>query len=177
MKKLMIVAAAALCSAFAQAASVNWQVTNGTADQAGYSVYMVAAISDAWTGEADLAKDATALGTGTSGTIKQSGRNYMITPTGAAGEGITADASLYLVLLKSADAKDYTYISMGDISSYVYEPPASSPGTFGTTSAALLAGNTGSFSSGSTPSDVPEPTSGLLMILGMAGLALRRKRA
>lgn len=26
-------------------------------------------------------------------------------------------------------------------------------------------------------SDVPEPTSGLLMLIGMAGLALRRKRA
>ena len=28
-----------------------------------------------------------------------------------------------------------------------------------------------------TPNDVPEPTSGLLMLLGVAGLALRRKRA
>ena len=177
MKKIMIVATAVLCGAFAHAATINWSISNGTEDQVGYSVYMVAAISDAWTSSADVAADATKLGAGTSGSIEKSGRNYMIAPTTAAGEGITADASLYLVLLKSADAKDYTYVSMGDISSYAYEPPASSPGTFGMTSAALLAGQTGSFSSGSTPSDVPEPTSGLLMILGMAGLALRRKRA
>ena len=38
--------------------------------------------------------------------------------------------------------------------------------------------NTASASSWSTPgSSVPEPTSGLLMLIGMAGLALRRKRA
>jgi len=28
-----------------------------------------------------------------------------------------------------------------------------------------------------TPSPIPEPTSGLLMLLGVAGLALKRKRA
>ena len=27
------------------------------------------------------------------------------------------------------------------------------------------------------PADIPEPTSGVLMLLGMAGLALRRRRA
>jgi len=171
MKKLMIIAAAVLCGTFANAASINWAVTGATADQVGYSVYMVAAISDAWKSGADVAVDATSLGTGTSGTIAKSGRNYMIPTTGASGEGITGDASLYLVLVKSADAKDYTYISMGDISSAVYEPPASVTTSFSTTSAALLAGTSGNFAA------VPEPTSGLLMLLGVAGLALRRRRA
>jgi len=171
MKKLMIIVAAVLCGTFANAAAVNWQVTGGTASQVGYSVYMVAAISDAWTSGADVAADATALGIGTSGTIAKSGRNYAIPSTTASGEGITASSSLYLVLVKSADAKDYTYVSMGDISSAVYEPPASATTTFGTTTAALLAGTSGNFAA------VPEPTSGLLMLLGMAGLALRRRRA
>lgn len=171
MKKLMIVAATALCGAFAQAASINWAITNATADQNGYSVYMVAAISDAWTSGADVAADAAALGSGTSGTIAKSGRNYMIPSTTAAGDGITASSSLYLVLVKSSDAKDYTYVSMGDVSGSVYEPPAAPSGNFSMTSAALLAGTSGNFAA------VPEPTSGLLMLLGVAGLALRRKRA
>ena len=173
MKKILVVAAAMLCGTFAQAASVNWQVTGATSTQVGYSVYMVSAISDAWTSAADVATDAAKLGVGTSGTIAQNGRNYMIKETTASGSGITSSASLYLVLVQSADAKGYTYISMGDISGLVYEPPASASGNLSTTSAALLAGTAGSF--GSSP--VPEPTSGLLMLLGMAGLALKRKRA
>ena len=173
MKKLLIVAAAVLCGTFAQAASINWAVTGATADQVGYSVYMVSAISDAWTSGADVAADAAALGTGTSGTIVKSGRNYAIPATEASGAGITTSSSLYLVLVQSADAAGYTYVSMGDISGLVYEPPASASGNFSTTSAALLAGTAGTFSS----SPVPEPTSGLLMLLGVAGLALRRRRA
>ena len=171
MKKLMIIAAAVLCGTFAHAAAINWQITNATAAQTGYSVYMVAAISDAWTSGADVAADAAALGSGTSGTIAKSGRNYMIPSTTAAGDGITASSSLYLVLVKSSDAKDYTYVSMGDVSGSVYEPPAAPSGNFSMTSAALLAGTSGNFAA------VPEPTSGLLMLLGVAGLALRRRRA
>jgi len=167
----MIIAAAALCGTIVHAASINWQITGANASQVGYNVYMVAAISDAWTSGADVAADATALGTGTSATIAKSGRVYNTPETGASGEKITSSASLYLVLVKSADAKDYTYISMGDISSAVYEPPASATTSFSTTSAALLAGTSGNFAA------VPEPTSGLLMLLGVAGLALRRRRA
>ena len=171
MKKMMIVAAVVLCGTFVRAASVNWGVTEATSAQVGYSVYMVSAISDAWTSGADVAADAAKLGTGTSGTIAKNGRVYTVSPQTATGTGITSSASLYLVLVQSADAKNYTYISMGDISGAVYEPPASTTSSFSTTSAALLAGTAGTF--GSSP--VPEPTSGLLMLLGVAGLALRRR--
>ena len=173
MKKILIVAVAALCGTFAQAASINWAITDATSSQVGYAVYMVSAISDAWTSAADIATDATKLGTGTSGTIAKNGRVYSIPSTTASGSGITSSASLYLVIVQSADATGYNYVSMGDISGSVYEPPAAPSGNFSTTSAALLAGTAGSF--GSSP--VPEPTSGLLMLLGMAGLALKRKRA
>ncbi len=171
MRKLLIVAAAVFCGTIVHAASINWQITGATSAQVGYSVYMVSAISEAWTSGADVAADAAKLGAGTSGTIAKSGRVYNIPETTASGAGITSSASLYLVLVQSADAKNYTYISMGDISGAVYEPPASATTSFSTTSAALLAGTAGTFSS----SPVPEPTSGLLMLLGVAGLALRRR--
>lgn len=49
--------------------------------------------------------------------------------------------------------------------------------TFAAGNASSIAGNASNWKSFGTSSSVPEPTSGLLMLLGMAGLALRRKRA
>ena len=64
--------------------------------------------------------------------------------------------------------KAVTWTAATDVSGSFYEPPAS--GTAFTLNAA-------SFANSGTIADVPEPTSGLLMLIGMAGLALRRKRA
>lgn len=63
----------------------------------------------------------------------------------------------------------YNYVQQ-NLSALVYGGAATPPGTFSTTTTALLAGQSGSFSS------VPEPTSGLLLLVGMAGLALRHKQ-
>ena len=179
MKKLMIVATLALVAGFAKAASVDWAVTGGTSDQVGYSVYLVTAISDSWTGASDIAAAAAALGTGTSGTIAKAGRNYAIATTTASGESITASSmkSAYFVLVTDPAADSYKYIS-ADLSGYVYGDIDTPPGTSNTTTAALLAGTTGSYATpgpGPGPEPVPEPTSGLLMLLGVAGLALRRR--
>lgn len=172
MKKLVIIAGLALVAGLANAASVNWAVTGGTAAQVGYNVYLVTAIDSTWTSGADVAAAAATLGTGTSGTIAKSGRNYMINMTTASGDAIstTSMKNAYLVLVQSDSAKDYTYIS-ADLSANVFGETDSAKETFGTTTAALLAGTSANFAA------VPEPTSGLLMLLGVAGLALRRRRA
>ena len=180
MKKLMIVATLAFAAGFAKAASVDWSVTGATSDQVGYTVYLVNAISDAWTGASDIAAAAAALGTGTSGVVAKNGRVYNVAPTTATGDNVTADSmkSAYFVLVTDPSADSYKYIS-ADLSASVYGDTESSPGTSSTTTAALLAGTTGSYATtpGPTPgpSDVPEPTTGLLMLLGVAGLALRRR--
>ena len=172
MKRIIIIAAIALTAGFAKAASVNWQITNGTAAQVGYNVYLVAAIDSSWTGGADVAAAAAALGTGTSGTIAKNGRVYGIAATTASGDAITETSmkNAYLVLVQSDSAKEYTYIS-ANLSASVFGDTDSAKDPFGATTAALLAGTSANFAA------VPEPTSGLLMLLGFAGLALSRRRA
>ena len=161
-----------LGASLTHAAAVNWAVTGGTADQVGFKVYLVTAIDSTWTKGADVAAAAAALGTGTSGTLAKNGRVYTIPMTGAKGEGITTTsmANAYFVLVKSDDATSYNYIS-ADLSANVFGETDAAKDTFGTTTAALLAGTSANFAA------VPEPTSGLLMLLGIAGLALRRRRA
>ena len=168
----MIIATLAITASFAQAASVNWMVSGGTAAQVGFDVYLVAAIDSTWTSGADVAATAAALGTGTSGEVVKNGRTYIVATTTANGEAITADSmkNAYFVLVQSDSATSYTYIS-ADLSANVFGETDSAKETFSTTTAALLAGTSANFAS------VPEPTSGLLMLLGMAGLALRRRRA
>lgn len=170
MKKLMIIAAVVMAVVSAKAASVDWKVT-GTSSQVGYTVYLLASAPGTYASVAELAADA--VGTGT---IASMGRNNYYAAGTAASTAITTTsmAEAYFVIVTSSDATEYTYVSQ-DMSARVYDPAnqESSKGTFGTTSATILAGTTAQFSS----SPVPEPTSGLLMLLGMAGLALRRRRA
>ena len=143
MKKLIVVATLVIAAGFAKAASVDWSVTGGTADQVGWNVYLVAAIDDTWKSGADVAAAAAALGTDTSGVIAKNGRVYTVSKQTASGDGITASsmADAYLVLVKSNDAKDYTYVAT-DLSSYVYGETDTPSGTFGMTTATLTAGTT-----------------------------------
>ena len=168
MKKLMIIAAVVMAVVSAKAASVDWKVT-GTSSQVGYTVYLLAAAPEKYASVTELA--AAAVDTGS---IASAGRGVYSASGTAANTAITATsmADAYFVILKSADATEYTYVKQ-DMSARVYDPAnqESSKGTFSTSTATILAGTTSSFQT------VPEPTSGLLMLLGMAGLALRRKRA
>ena len=75
-----------------KAASVQWQVTGGTAAQVGYAVYLVSAINSKWTSVADIAADAAALGNNTSGTLAKNGRVYTVAQQVANGTGITTDS-------------------------------------------------------------------------------------
>lgn len=64
--------------------------------------------------------------------------------------------------------KAVTWTAATDVSGSFYEPPASG---------SAFALNAASFANSGTIASVPEPTSGLLMLVGLAGLALRRRRA
>lgn len=170
MKKLLIIAAASLAIISAKAAAIDWKVTGAAATE-GYSVYVLTSLASSYESASDLA--AAAVG---SGTITKSGRTYATTGT-AKGESVTATSmkNAYFVLVESSSSTSYTYYKT-DMSALVYDPDnqESSPGTFGADAATMLSSGT---SANFQTQTVPEPTSGLLMLLGMAGLALRRRRA
>lgn len=169
MKKLMTLAAAACAALFANAASVDWQIS-GSAATVDYKIYIVGAISDAWTSVTDLAADAAKYGEMTSGTIVKAGRGYSAGPFSASIDSISkTSADVFFVIVSGEDASEYYYVK-ADLSALVYEGSDSSPGKYLTTADALLAGTQGSFQS------IPEPTGAMLVLLGVAGLALRRKQ-
>lgn len=93
--------------------------------------------------------------------------------------GPDASFNAYFVVLgKDADGNDAIYIS--DIVAANYAAVGDGDVTFGQQNAYSSVGfkdAAGGFTSAGWYTAAPEPTSGLLMLLGMAGLALKRKRA
>lgn len=169
MKKLFVFLALALACAGANAASVDWKVS-GDATTNGNKVFLVGALSDAWTSVSDIATDSAAFGTkGTSGTIAKHGRTYYANGTLISDSVTKTSGDVYVIIVASDDAKSYTYNKL-DWKGNAYEGSDSSPGTYIYTANDLISG-------GTTVEFVPEPTSGLLMLVGLAGLALRRRRA
>lgn len=169
MKKLMTLAVALGAAIAANAATVDWKVS-GSVDTENYKVYLVGAISDSWASVSDLASDAAAYGANTSGTIVKNGRSYYVNAAASIDSISKTSADVYFVIVSDGSASGYYYVKY-DLSGSVYEGAESSPNTFIISAADLLAGTAGSFGA------VPEPTSAMLVLLGVAGLALKRKRA
>lgn len=172
MKKVLMTLCAFALAFGAQAASVNWKVSGKDA-QIGYSAYLMVGetATTSWASVSDIA--AAAIGTGT---LVKSGRNV-------AADGTTTDAALtkagsFYYVVVTADKSSYAVSGLYAGAAYVYDtaamPPESAPSTF-----PVFAANTASYVAfgGGGGGDIPEPTSAMLLLLGMAGLALRRKVA
>ena len=174
MKKLIIAAAIVCAAAFAQAAMVDWTIATGSGStyyvfNGDYSTAVVTALSDTtdggsaafneWIGtiSSDLYKSGTTGNKGASGQFTKDAAatlTYLVMPSG----------------LKDEEAyKIYTASTSG----MTYDPEAqqSSPGKVKFTYASQ--GTAGTIAAAS----VPEPTSAMFLLLGVAGLALRRRRA
>jgi len=79
----------------------------------------------------------------------------------------------YAILVASADGKSASYMDMGQVAGTTAQSAPTSVqfnADWSDLTATLTQG-------GYTVAVAPEPTSGLLLLLGMAGLALKRKRA
>jgi len=186
MKKLMTLAAVALVAAAAQASKVNWSFTTsatgtyfaGAADLSSYTAYLITA-SDWDTSDVagSLAKkqQSVASSSWTRNTYSTSDSKAQFSYTGGLATGLTlatGDTSFYVVL---ADGEKYwasseltaTVLADDSIATDYKTAKVALSGASAITSAALT----------SYGAPAPEPTSGVLMMLGLAGLALRRKRA
>lgn len=193
MKKIMIACVAVAVSAVAHAASINWTITNvyspsdSTAKVEAGSMsawlFVTANSTDVTTGipVTTMAAVQAVLDSGDlTGLSTLAAANASNTAAGTIGgaTGLTGFSSgsltAFAVVVDSTDlasAQNYFLVSDGATKTATF--------TSATGMKALAFGDQTSITQGSgwTATAVPEPTSGLLLLLGMAGLALKRKVA
>ena len=184
MKKLMIALVAVAVGMVANAASFTWKVQSGyiwdgadtPAKITSGSAYLVfaSALSQSDLVTAFAADAATAASTVSSKAVSTGtiGSNARIAETAFTSD-VTSDQTAYFVVFSG----DNMYVSITADAEYL--AVGTSPISFGSVTSSSKAFNdvAGGYTSAGWYGAVPEPTSGLLMLLGMAGLALRRKRA
>ena len=168
-----MIAAAIVCAAVVSqaAVSVTWQTGTGVKDVAGKDFVNGAqadyTCSILFSTEADMSKTFAAGGTLSSSQYKTKGSAGFSADTGA-----TFDAGTYYAQLtiEYKDGRKYT----SDIGEFTIATGATvGPKINFTTGNAMKAAAIGDTSY----TNVPEPTSAMLVLLGVAGLALKRRRA
>ena len=180
MKKLMMAAAIVCAAVGAQAAQINWSNTtasplldlDGNELEASAYTSLIVSLVDSNNKAVASVTDVKSM---VAGVLNGDGLTYTYKYI-EDGVGDYENGSTFTILAKmTVDGKDYE-MTIGSFA-------ISSTDNKGTDTFAWSSGNYGGLSGSATAGDaaswspVPEPTSGLLMLLGMAGLALKRKRA
>lgn len=189
MKKLVVLATAVALGLSASAASMDWNMTVASTAK-GYQT-MFFDYTDLATVQGILDAGGDSTYTSLAGYALQNASGAKAFATGSKStslsaqnfDGIAKGTEIFAVVFDtkatSAIVSEMTYGMSGKFSttSSIYDvnadPPEASPGAFTFNLASGL--TSGTIGGGAT--DVPEPTSGLLLVLGGAMLALRRRRA
>lgn len=193
MKKFVMMAAIVSVTAFAQAATVSWggavcdpaDPTGNTPAEASNMAYLLYSATEMSSIATTL--DSTGIGAKANNggsvvatwDLTEDAANFMFSSTFARGDDDGGVNGWYQMLLvdeagKRFGAADKTFV-IADISD------STSAGEVyynldGTEGFSVFVGDTGwSGTIGDSPVPTPEPTSGLLFILGVAGMALRRR--
>ena len=184
MKKLIVMMAIAMTAAVVNAAACSWSISgaatasvkNGSTVWSAAGTNPVAYLflaSDSAAVSAALAKGEmdTSLAKGSTTTFNARGRF-----TGASVD-IAASSESYNMVLVYTDATDSNKIWY-QISSATVTASGSDDAATPAVDALFAASSFSSTGwSSATATNIPEPTSGLMLLLGVAGLALKRKRA
>ena len=187
MKKIMIALVAVAIAAVAQASSVYWTCTN-VYGKDGSTLIGTGSVAYFLTTDMLSYSDAQALkGKGAAAITTALGSAYSFTNSEAGKFTVTSDVAVDVTDLGIANNKDYTVYLMvfdstgiTDSSSFYLTATKDLSTLDGTNSAQVKWGTqtTASKAAGAWNSvAAPKPTSGLLLLLGMAGLALRRRCA
>ena len=179
MKKLLIAFAAVASALVVNAAACTWSTTgtiykptDSTAAVAGFTAYLFD------TTTVSQAALVTALRGGGSVTDYSAMSTYT-TPTAAkvASTSFTQDSGKSIEAYFAIVQDDYVYISNSKSAATADVGTATFAFLSQSSNSAKVFNSTTAYSSAGWYQTVPEPTSGLLMLLGVAGLALKRKRA
>ena len=176
MKKLLMALTAVVLAASVHAATVTWGITAITDSEANTAkAGMVGYFLDSSTYSAFSALTADKVAEYVAANYTYTGATTANARTGAISLGVASGnysandpISGYIVLFDTSDASSAKYYAATEVLSTTISATGSN--------ASLGLGTLASYGGWQTTA-VPEPTSGLLMLLGMAGLALRRRRA
>ena len=177
MKKISIALVAAMFGIAVNAASVNWSVNavqSSPANTVGAGwIVQIYESSVAFDYAKAKAGDITAW---INGSTVTAGATFRAAGTSTMDNGTSK--TIYAVVYDAASIADAKYYIVSDAMT-ITANAAGSPVSagFGSMAGTTAAANKSLNSSWTATAAVPEPTSGLLLLLGMAGLALKRKRA